>query len=206
MRGQLPRRNLVWVHADCSAVRAAGGPGAQGSGTPGHALHGSRNRLRSRRWCSAVPGFGSLSAVPGPLPGGCLPRSGIERGYQESVAVVFQAFNQYAGVGVGENLGYLFTGLWTLLVAQAMFGSALPLRRWLGLLGVVSAVGIVLGMPEPAGFEPAANIVVGHPVVDSPLHSASFYCVVEGPLSEIVRLDLATHMKRAEAKPLPAFG
>jgi len=79
---------------------------------------------------------------------------------RESVAVVFQAFNQYAGVGVGENLGYLFTGLWTLLVAMAMFGSPLPFRRWLALLGVVSAVGIVIGILEPAGFEPAANIVV----------------------------------------------
>jgi hypothetical protein len=79
---------------------------------------------------------------------------------RESVAVVFQAFNQYAGVGVGENLGYLFTGLWTALVALAMFGSALPFRRWLALLGVVSAVGILVGTLEPVGFEPAANIVV----------------------------------------------
>ena len=79
---------------------------------------------------------------------------------KESVVVVFQAFNQYAGVGVGENLGYLFTGLWTLLVALAMFGSPLPFRRWLALLGVVSAAGIIVGMLEPAGFEPAANIVV----------------------------------------------
>jgi hypothetical protein len=79
---------------------------------------------------------------------------------RESVAVVFQAFNQYAGVAVGEHLGYLFTGLWTALVALAMFGSALPFRRWLALLGVVSAVGILVGMLEPAGFEPAANIVV----------------------------------------------
>jgi hypothetical protein len=42
---------------------------------------------------------------------------------REAVAVIFQAFNQYAGVGVSENLGYLFTGLWTMLVALAMFGS-----------------------------------------------------------------------------------
>ena len=79
---------------------------------------------------------------------------------RESAAVVFEAFNQYAGVGAGENLGYLFTALWTLLVALAMFGSPLPLRRWLGLLGAVSAVVIVVGMLEPAGFGPAANIVV----------------------------------------------
>jgi hypothetical protein len=79
---------------------------------------------------------------------------------RESVAVVFEAFNRYAGVAVGENLGYLFTGLWTVLVALAMFGSALPFRRWLSLLGTVSAAGILVGTLEPAGFEPAANIVV----------------------------------------------
>lgn len=79
---------------------------------------------------------------------------------RESVAVVFQTFNQYAGVGVGENLGYLFTALWTVLVALTMFGSGLPFKRWLGLLGVVSAAAILVGTLEPAGFEPAANIVV----------------------------------------------
>ena len=79
---------------------------------------------------------------------------------RESVAVVFQVFNQYAGVGVGENLGYLFTGLWTMLVALAMFGSSLPLRRWLGLLGAAAAASIIVGMFEPAGFGPAADIVV----------------------------------------------
>jgi len=79
---------------------------------------------------------------------------------RESVAVVFEAFNRYAGVGVGENLGYLFTGLWTVLVALAMFGSPLPFRRWLALLGMVSAAGVLVGTLEPAGFEPAANIVV----------------------------------------------
>ena len=59
-----------------------------------------------------------------------------------------------------HHVGYLFTGLWTALVALAMFGSSLPMGRWLGLLGMVSAAGVTVGMLEPAGFEPAANIVV----------------------------------------------
>jgi type VI protein secretion system component VasK len=46
------------------------------------------------------------------------------------------------------------------LVALAMIGSPLPVRRWLSLLGMVSAAGIFIGTLEPAGFEPAANIVV----------------------------------------------
>jgi hypothetical protein len=78
---------------------------------------------------------------------------------RESVAV-FQAFNHYAGVGVGENLGYLFTALWTALVALAILGSRLPFRRWLALIGAALAAGVLVGMLEPAGFQPAANIVV----------------------------------------------
>ena len=79
---------------------------------------------------------------------------------RESAAVVFQAFNHYAGVGVGENLGYLFTGTWTALVALAMFGAALPFGRWLALLGMASAAGVLVGTLEPAGFGSAADVVV----------------------------------------------
>jgi hypothetical protein len=79
---------------------------------------------------------------------------------KDSTIVVFEAFNQYAGVGVGENLGYLFTALWTAMVAMAMFGSALPFRSWLGALGMGSAAGILMGMFEPAGVDAAADIVV----------------------------------------------
>src|SRR5215216_6601462 len=73
---------------------------------------------------------------------------------RESVAVVFHAFNHYAGVGVGENLGYLFTGLWTAVVALAVLRSPLfgRLGRWFGLLGLVSAAGILAGTLEFAGF------------------------------------------------------
>ena len=32
---------------------------------------------------------------------------------RDAVAVTFRAFHQYLGVGVGEHLGYLLTGVWT---------------------------------------------------------------------------------------------
>ena len=43
---------------------------------------------------------------------------------RDAVAVVFQAFHRTLGVAVGEHLGYLFTGLWTLLVGVTMTQSA----------------------------------------------------------------------------------
>src|SRR5712664_2573638 len=51
----------------------------------------------------------------------------------EAVDVVFQSFNRYLGVAVGEHVGYLLTGAWTLLAAIAIWQSA--------------AVPLVLGLP-----------------------------------------------------------
>ncbi len=76
---------------------------------------------------------------------------------RESVAVVFQAFHRYAGVAIGEHLGYLFTGAWTALVSLAMMRLS-PFGAWLGWLGFVPAIGIVVGMLEVGGFKPAGAI------------------------------------------------
>jgi hypothetical protein len=76
---------------------------------------------------------------------------------RDAVGVVFHAFHQYIGVAVGEHLGYLFTGAWTILISVMMFTSALfsPL---IGILGIVAAVGILAGLLEPAGWKPAGAI------------------------------------------------
>src|SRR5918998_517285 len=71
--------------------------------------------------------------------------------------VVFGAFHQYAGVAIGEHLGYLFTGAWTMVIAGAMLKASV-FRPWLGWVGIVSAVGILVGLLEPAGFALAGTI------------------------------------------------
>lgn len=77
-----------------------------------------------------------------------------------AIEVTFSAFNQYAGLGVGEHLGYLFTALWTILIALAMPKSRI-FSAWQGWLGIVLAVGILLGTLEPAGvpFVGAINAI-----------------------------------------------
>jgi hypothetical protein len=76
---------------------------------------------------------------------------------RNTVATVFNAFHQYVGVVIGEHLGYMFTGAWTILVSAMMFTSTFfsPL---LGLLGVVSALGLLTGLLEPFGWKPAGAI------------------------------------------------
>jgi hypothetical protein len=62
---------------------------------------------------------------------------------KEAVDVVFQSFNRYLGVAVGEHLGYLLTGAWSLLAGVAMTQStAVP--AWLGVMGII--VGAVLAL------------------------------------------------------------
>src|SRR5215210_2721962 len=76
---------------------------------------------------------------------------------QAAALTVFGAFHQYAGVAIGEHLGYLFTGAWTVVIAGAMLTSSL-FRPWLGWAGIVSALGILVGLLEPAGFALAGTI------------------------------------------------
>lgn len=61
----------------------------------------------------------------------------------EAIDIVFQSFNRYLGVAVGEHLGYLFTGAWSVIVGIAMLASpATPV--WLGIAGIV--IGAVLAL------------------------------------------------------------
>jgi hypothetical protein len=54
----------------------------------------------------------------------------------EAVDVVFQSFNRYLGVAVGEHLGYMLTGAWTTLTGVALVqGDAVA--GWLGAVGIV---------------------------------------------------------------------
>ncbi len=80
---------------------------------------------------------------------------------REAVAVVFQSFHRYAGVAIGEHLGYLFTGLWTLLVGVAMT-QAEVFPTWLGWPGIVLGLALIVGSVEFAGaFEEAGWTFAG---------------------------------------------
>jgi hypothetical protein len=76
---------------------------------------------------------------------------------REAIGVVFNAFHQYVGVAIGEHLGYLFTGMWTILISLMMFSSPI-FSPILAVVGIVAALGILIGMLEPAGWKPAGAI------------------------------------------------
>jgi len=53
-------------------------------------------------------------------------------------ASIFDAANHYLGVGVGEHLGYLFTGIWTLLISAMIVQD----RRILALSGAAISLAV----------------------------------------------------------------
>jgi hypothetical protein len=76
---------------------------------------------------------------------------------KDSIAVVFQAFHRYAGMAVGEHLGYLCTSLWTAFIALAIIQSR-QFNPWLGWAGLIPAIGIFIGLFEETGFKAAGLI------------------------------------------------
>jgi hypothetical protein len=82
---------------------------------------------------------------------------------REAVDVVFQSFNRYLGVGVGEHLGYALTGAWSTLVGAALIQSA-EVPAAIGVAGVVIGPVLMLcslefvGRHEPSGWNVAERL------------------------------------------------
>jgi hypothetical protein len=69
---------------------------------------------------------------------------------REATVAIFRAFHQYLGVGVGEHLGYLLTGLWSILIGIGVIQSTV-IATWLGWPGIVIGAGLAVGSVEFLG-------------------------------------------------------
>jgi hypothetical protein len=69
---------------------------------------------------------------------------------RKSIEVVFATLHRLLGVGIGEHLGYLLTGSWTLLVAASVMSTAV-VPGWLGALGIPIGVALLVGALEFVG-------------------------------------------------------
>jgi hypothetical protein len=99
-------------------------------------LAGLVQALGLLRWVMLVPGLAAMYVAPGATE------------MDKSMAVaLFDAANQYLGMGVGEHLGYFFTAIWTALVAALVFGT----NRLIAASGFLIAAGVLAGMLEPYG-------------------------------------------------------
>lgn len=84
------------------------------------------------RWPFLVPYLARESADPDITPA-----------RKEAIDVVFQSLNRFLGVAIGEHLGFLLTGAWSILVGIAISQSS-NLPTWLGVAGII--IGAVLAL------------------------------------------------------------
>ncbi len=69
---------------------------------------------------------------------------------RRTIALIFATLHRLMGVGIGEHLGYLLTGLWTLLVAASILSTNV-LPGWLGFIGLPIGVALLVGALEFVG-------------------------------------------------------
>jgi Domain of unknown function (DUF4386) len=94
------------------------------------------------RWPFAVPDLARRYVGAAEGPAGDATRHTVE--------VVFATIHRLLGVGVGEHLGYMMTGLWTLLVSWSILCTAV-LPGWLGIVGLPIGIALLIGTLEFVG-------------------------------------------------------
>jgi Domain of unknown function (DUF4386) len=94
------------------------------------------------RWPFAVPELARryVGAPDGPA----------GKATRDTVEVLFATLHRLLGIGIGEHLGYLLTGLWTLLVAASILSTTV-LPGWLGIVGLPIGVALLVGTLEFVG-------------------------------------------------------
>jgi len=77
--------------------------------------------------------------------------------HKDAAEVVFEAANRFLGGAIGEHLSFLLTAAWTLLVGVAIIQTHL-VGAWLAYLGIIAAIGVLIGVLEEANFKWASLI------------------------------------------------
>jgi hypothetical protein len=84
------------------------------------------------RWPFLVPYLARVDAEPD-----------ATEARRDAIDVVFQSFNRYLGVAVGEHLGFLLTGVWSILVGVAILQTT-ELHPAVGVVGIL--IGVILAV------------------------------------------------------------
>ena len=98
---------------------------------------------------------------------------------RETVVVTFVTLHRLLGVGVGEHLGYLLTGLWTLAVAASIVATSV-IPAWMGFIGIPIGVAILIGVFEFAGPNEPDGWALAGAVVPIAYIAWSVWLVVTG--------------------------
>lgn len=68
---------------------------------------------------------------------------------KDTVTTIYEMLNRYAGMSIGEHLGFIAMGAWTIVLSWLLLQS--PLKRWLGYLGIVIGALLIVSVAEHFG-------------------------------------------------------
>jgi len=102
-------------------------------------LAGLVQMLGLLRWVYLVPSLARTIADPS-----------LERSEKDATLALFGVMHRYLGVGVGEHLGYLFTGIWSVLTGIGIVDTHV-LPAWMGWVGMAIGAGLIVGAAEFLG-------------------------------------------------------
>jgi hypothetical protein len=94
------------------------------------------------RWPFAVPELARRYVAA--------PEGSAGEATRQTVEAIFATLHRLLGVGIGEHLGYLFTGAWTLVVAVSVISTGMP-AGWLGVIGLPIGLALIVGTLEFVG-------------------------------------------------------
>lgn len=69
---------------------------------------------------------------------------------QTTIALLYETLNRYAGMTIGEHLGFLAMGCWTIILATMLMRAGL-VKRWFAGLGILIGVGLLVSVLEHMG-------------------------------------------------------
>jgi hypothetical protein len=98
---------------------------------------------------------------------------------REGAELLFDALHRYFGVAVGEHLGYLLTGAWTILTSLLIFGGTV-LPVWLGWLGLPIGIAQLVGSLEFVGPNERDGWKVAERLVPVAYIAWSLWVIVSG--------------------------
>jgi hypothetical protein len=93
------------------------------------------------RWPFLVPDLARRYVDPGTTPQ-----------QRDTIELIFASIHRLLGVGIGEHLGYLLTGLWSAALGAAILAtSADVVPAWLGAPGLIVGLALAIGSLEFVG-------------------------------------------------------
>jgi len=100
---------------------------------------------------------------------------------RRQVTFVFLTLHRLFGVGIGEHLGYLLTGAWTISVSGMILATAV-LPPWLGIVGIAIGIALLIGTLEFVGPSEEHGWAFAGTIVPIAYIAWSLWLIVQGVL------------------------